>query len=316
MDTLLLAIYFLVVLYVLYQMALSLEDRLEDKVDIFIDEKTLGEQTQTQLSMHKEAKRITAKVRHMNTGKDKNKVKRPALSLIYDAGIKYPIPPDKLAVQKALGMNDEMIQELAHPKIIIRIAPTNEQPLKKIMFLSVFVSNDTADTQVYINWDRSSLEMFGQGNRIIRTTPNVPVDLSQFQVPTVINPGMTVSSNITTEQKYSRNTDTDKVQATPQPVVDLKERIDMAKPTDPTSGEENIQDLYVLDLMVGLKHPTAPDSQIISILLPFMFKMRIKVDRPAFPPMRWWLRHFGRRNASEGNWFWGSRPKEKSSSKF
>lgn len=308
MEALLLAVYFLVVLYVLYKMALSLEDRLEDKVDIFIDENTLGGQTQTQLSMQRQARRIAAKVRHMSAGKDKTK--RPVLSLIYDANIEYPIPPDMLAAERALGMSDDVIQERQHPKIIIRIAPTNEQPLKKIMFLSVSVFNDTVDTQVYINWDRSSLEMFGQGNRIIRSTPNAPVDLSQPQVPTVINPGMTISSNITTEQKYSRNTDTDLVRATPQPVVDLKDRVAMAKLTDPTSGEENIQQLYSLDLMVGLKHPTAPDSEIISVLIPFIFKMRIKVDQPAFPPLRWWLRHFGRRNPSQGNWFWGSRPRE------
>ena len=307
MEALLLAVYFLVVLYVLYKMALSLEDRLEDKVDIFVEENTLGGQTQTQLLMQKQAKRITAKVRHITTGKDKTK--RPVLALIYDANIEYPIPPKLLAAERALGMSDEVIQERLHPKIIIRIAPTNEQPLKKIMFLSVSVFNDTGDTQVYVNWDRSSLAMFGQGNRVIRSTPNIPVDLSQPQVPTVINPGMTVSSNITTEQKYSRNTDTDLVRAAPQPVVDLKERIEMAKPTDPTSGEENIQQLYSLDLMVGLKHPTESDNEIISILVPFIFKMKIKVDKPAFPPLRWWLRHFGRRNASQGNWFWGSRPK-------
>lgn len=308
MEAFLLAVYFLVVLYVLYKMALSLEDRLEDKVDIFVEENSLGAQTQTQLSMQGQAKHITAKVSHMSTGKDKTK--RPMLSLIYDTNKQYSISPDVLAAQRALGMSDEAIQEGQRPKIIIRIAPTNEQPLKTIMFLSVSVFNDTADTQVYINWDRSSLEMFGQGNRVIRSTPNVPVDLSQSQVPTVINPGMTVSSNITTEQKYSRNTDTDLVRTDPQPVVDLKERIAMAKLTDPTSGEENIQQLYALDLMVGLKHPTKPDSEIISILIPFIFKMKIKVDQPAFPPLRWWLRHFGRRNSSEGNWFWGSRPKQ------
>ena len=308
MEAFLLAVYFLVVLYVLYKMALSLEDRLEDKVDIFIEENTLGGQTQAQLSMQRQAKRITAQVRHMSTGKDKTK--RPVLSFIYDANVQYPISPDMLAAERAMGMSDEVIQERQHPKIIVRIAPTNEQPLKKIMFLSVSVFNDTDDTQVYINWDRSSLEMFGQGNRVIRSTPNVPVDLSQPQVPTVINPGMTVSSNITTEQKYSRNTDTDLVRATPQPVVDLKERIAMAKPTDPTSGEENIQQLYSLDLMVGLKRTTESDSEIVSILVPFIFKMKIKVDQPAFPPLRWWLRNFGRRSQTQGNWFWGSRPKE------
>jgi hypothetical protein len=309
METLLLAVYFLVVLYVLYQMALSLEDKLEDKVDIFIEENTLGEQTQAQLEQQRDnplARRITARVRNMNFSKDK-KVKRPVLSLIFDADKEQVISPEMRLSQKELGMSEKVMQELMLPKIILRIAPTNEQVLKKIMFLSVSVINDTSDVQVYINWDRSSLEMFGQGNRVVRATPNVPVDLSQSQVSTVINPGMTVSCNITTEQKYFRNTETSLVRETPQPLVDLKEKIEMSRLTDPKSGEENVQKLYSLDLMVGMKYRTKSDYEMISLLVPFIFKMKIKIDQPAFPPARWLLRHFGkRRPPSQGNWFWGS----------
>jgi hypothetical protein len=308
METLLLAVYFLVVLYVLYQMALSLEDKQEDKVDIFFEENTVIEQTQAQLSQQDNASNITARVRSMSFGKDK-KVKRPVLVLIFDAEKEMPVPPEMLLSQETLNMSTEILQELLHSKIIIRIAPTNEQTLREIMFVSVSVSNDTSDRQVYVHWDRSSLEMFGQGNRVIRATPNVPVDFSQSQVPTVVNPGMTVSSNITTEQKYIRNTDTSLVRANPQPVVNLKERIEMSRLTDPESGEENIQKLYTLDLMVSMKQAYKQDSSMVSLLIPFIFKLRIKVDQPAFPPVRWWLRHFGKRRTAKGNWFWGAQSK-------
>jgi hypothetical protein len=308
METLLLAVYFLVVLYVLYQMALSLEDKQEDKVDIFFEENTVIEQTQAQLSQQDNASNITARVRSMSFGKDK-KVKRPVLVLIFDAEKEMPVPPEMLLSQETLNMSTEILQELLHSKIIIRIAPTNEQTLREIMFVSVSVSNDTSDRQVYVHWDRSSLEMFGQGNRVIRATPNVPVDFSQSQVPTVVNPGMTVSSNITTEQKYIRNTDTSLVRANPQPVVNLKERIEMSRLTDPESGEENIQKLYTLDLMVSMKQAYKQDSSMVSLLIPFIFKLRIKVDQPAFPPVRWWLRHFGKRRTAKGNWFWGTQSK-------
>lgn len=308
METLLLTIYTLVVFYVLYQMSLSLEDMLEDKVEVFIHEKDLQAQTQSQLDTQKQ-NRMTARFRMMGFGKDKKKqVKRPVLVLVYDADKKIPLDPGNKMVQEKLGLSDELFQEFLHDKIQIRVSPTNEMTLKKIMFLTVAVTNDTSNAQVYINWDHSSIESFGQGNRVVRNTPNVKVDLSQAQVMTVINPGMTVTSNITTENAYARN-EAGLVGATPQPIADLKERLEMAKPTDPTSGEENIQHLYTLDLMMGLKPRNAPDSQMVTLLIPFVFKMRIKVDKPAFPPMRWWLRNFGRRKTKKGNWFWGSRPK-------
>ncbi len=308
MEPLLLAVYCLVVLYVLYQMSLSLEDRLEDKVDISVDEKTLSEQTQAQLAMQKNAKNITAQVQSKTFGKD-SKVKRPILALVLDADKELPVPPEMMLGPKNKGISPEVLQDMLHSKIIIRIAPTNKEKLRKIPFITVSVFNDTGDRQVYINWDRSSLEMFGQGNRVVRIPPTVMADLSKGQVSTVINPGMTVTSNITTEQKYIRNTDTDAVRANPLPVVDLKERVDMSKLTDPKSAEENIQSLYTLDLMVGIKHTTQPDHDMVNLLIPFIFKMKIEVDQPAFPPMRWWLKHFGRRRPSKGNWFWGSQAK-------
>ncbi len=309
MDALLLTVYFLVVFYVLYKMSLSLEDDLEDKVDIFVDENVLKEQTQSQISQQRNTRNIEARVRHIGFGK-KKKINRPVLVLVFDAKDDKPISPVEKAVQEKLKLSDEMMQEYLHPKIMIRIAPTNEQPLKPITFSSVSINNDTGDMQVYVNWDRSSIEMMGQGNRIIRSTPNVPVELSRSQVNTVVNPAMMVTSNVTMERKFNRNPETNLIAQVPQPLIDLKETVELSKLTDPTIDEDNVKHLYTLDLMIGIKHRSAPDSEMMSILVPFIFNMKIKVDKPAFPPLRWWLRQVGRRNPSQGNWFWGSRPRE------
>ena len=49
-DVLILTIYFLVVIYVLYQMALSVENTLENKLKIDLNRETLSEQVNRQLS--------------------------------------------------------------------------------------------------------------------------------------------------------------------------------------------------------------------------------------------------------------------------
>ncbi|MGB7084681.1 MAG: hypothetical protein WBD47_03945 [Phormidesmis sp.] len=320
MDALLLTVYFLVVIYVLYQMALALEDRLEDKIEIIVEEKTLGEQTNAQLSLQRNAKHINAYVRHMSFGKGKDKkqdkkkqIKRPVLVLIFNEDQEIPLTEAHEALQKEMKLDDEQFQEFLHPKIIVRIAPTNEQKLKPpIVYLSIYIHNDTDNTLVYIDWDRSSLEMFGQGNRLIRSTPNVPIDLSRPQIFTAVNPGMIVGCDTTIEKKYNFNPEANQVQL-PQPLVDLEERVELFRMTDPTTEEENIQPLYTLDLMMGIKRRTDPDSQVINLLIPFIFKMKIKVDKPAFPPLRWLLRNFGRRKRSKGSWFWGSKPKKNGS---
>lgn len=292
METLLLTVYCIVVFYVLYQMALSLENKLEDKVTIVMDKKTLERQTKEQLSLQTKARGIDVRVKDIGIGKDK-KVKAPALLFVLKSDQEIPVDPVSKEVQKALKMSDEALQEYLHEKITIRISPTNKQKLKPVVFLSVSINNDTANTQVYVDWDRSSVERFGQGSRAIRSTPNMPVDLSQPQVLTAINPGMTVVSNVTTEQRYSRNPATNQVEM-PKPLVDLKQEVAMAKLTDPKKEDENIQPLYALDLMLSFKNRIEPDHEMVKVLLPFIFKMKIEVDKPAFPPLRWLLRHVGR----------------------
>lgn len=303
MDTLLLTIYFIVVFYVLYKMALGLEDKLEDKVVILLDEKTLNQQTNDQLSFQKNARRFSARIKQVALGKEK-KVKHTALQLVADPDKLMPIGPEALLLQEKMKMSDEALQEYLHEKITIRVSPINKQKLKPVVYLGVTVDNDTANTLVTINWDRSSIEMFGQGNRTVRSTANMPIDLSQPQVLTVVNPGMVVSSNVTTERKYNRDPETNRV-GMPEPLVDLKQRVEMSKMTNPTSDKANIQPLYTLDLMLGLKGRTETDTELVNVLVPFIFKMKIEVDQPAFPPIRWMLRNFGSQSKIQNGWLWG-----------
>ncbi|MFK8181775.1 MAG: hypothetical protein AB8B99_00275 [Phormidesmis sp.] len=308
MDVLLIFIYVIVLFLVLYQMSLELEDKLEEKVEIVLEEKTLAEQTQQQIGLQPNPRHVKAQYRDMAFG-GKKKINRPVLTLLFDTDQTYPIDPIAREVQKKMGLSDEMIQDSAYPnKVIIRIAPTNQQPLRAIPFVSVIVNNDTDNMQVYLDWDSSSIEMMKQGNRVIRATPNMPVDLSQPQVPTVINPGMTVTSSITAEKRFSRNAENSRLSAPSQPIFDLKEKVELSKMTDPTANQENIQPLYSLDLKVLIKQRTADNKAFMHLLVPFIFHLKIKVDQPAFPPMRWWLRKFGRNRPKRGNWFWGSRP--------
>lgn len=308
MDILLIVIYIIVVFLVLYQMSLELEAKQEDKVDIFLEERTLEEQTQTQLDSQPNPRHMKAKFRNMSFGK-KKKLSRPVLVLLFDTDKEVMIDPEEAkALQESLGMNPEMIEDSAYDKIIIRISPTNEMTLREVPFISVSVNNDTNDMQVYLDWDSSSIDMMKQGNRVIRSTPTIPIDLSQPQVATVVNPGMTVASNITVERRFSRTSETSKLFAPSQPIFDLKEKVAIARMTDPTKETDNIQSLYGLDLKVLIKHRTAGNHEFMHLLVPFIFKMKIKVDEPAFPPMRWFLRNFGKNRPKKGNWFWGSRP--------
>lgn len=304
MNALLLTIYFLVVLYVLYQMALSLEDKLEDKVSINLDTDFLREQTQLQLDCQADAKNITASIDEI--GFKKSKLKQTVLTLTIKKKVtKEQLNSPELSDLKKMGFSEADILNLLNKKLTIRVSPMGNQPLKPILYLSISANNDTADMQLYINWDRSSLEMFKQGNRIIRSTPNMPRDLSQPQIFSVVNPGQVTTSNVTVEKKYFYNPETNQVELA-KPLVNLKERIELSQMTDPTKAEKNVQPLYNLDLMIGLKHVTEPDRELINLLVPFSFELEIKPDQIALPPLRWLLRHFGRRNRpGDGNWFWG-----------
>lgn len=295
MDELLLVVYFLVVFYVLYKMALSLEKNQENRVIIHIDKEFLAEQTQNQLStLGKMASHLKASTDKMTFGKGKLEYTVLKLSVGKFASKDVLKSEDAIALKK-MGLTDEGILTLFEEKISIRVMPTGQQRLRPISFLTVFVTNETSDMQLYVNWDHSSLEMFNQSNRIIRSTPNMPRDLTQPQIHSVINPKRSITADVTIEKSFSYNLELNRMERA-EDLVDLAERVEFAQVTDPSNEEKNIQPLYTLDLMIGIKHITQQDTQLINLLVPFAFTLEIEPDQIALPPLRWLLRRIGKRN--------------------
>ena len=289
MDALLLlTIYFLVVFYVLYQMALSLESKLEDKVVVHVKSDFWKEQTEAQLSCQPDARHISASAMEITVGKKKN-IKRTLFSLLF-------APDPKKSTGAARQTEPESIS--------IQVMPLGKRPLNKIFNMTIIVSNGTTDTQLYINWDCSSLDMMGESKRVIRNTPHQSLDLSQPQIYSVVNPGKSLVSYINVEQNYSRKPDTNEVTQT-SPLVDLKEQVAFL-PGETAESENKFQSLYNLDLMVGLKARTASRNDTINLLLPFAFTLELAPEQIAFPLLRQLLKRYGRRNRPQRSFrFWG-----------
>ena len=306
MDALLLSVYFLVVFYVLYQMALTLEKNREERVEIRLDNEFAAEQAQSQLSAQPDAKYTKAIATEVGFGKGKDgrpKPKRPVLFLIFDSNKKVAAGDPALMALKLLGMSEEAAQQNLQQKVIISIRPVGKERLREIPYLIVSVENKTADRQIYIYWDRSSIEMLGQGHRIIRSTPNMPVDLLQSQIFSVVNPGQRVVSNVNIEKNYARDPQTNLMDRV-QPLFDLKQRVEMSKTTDPEEEKENKEGLCGLDLMIGFKRTTESDGRMLNLLVPLGLEMVIKVDKIAFPPLRWLSRQLNQKK-KEGSWLLG-----------
>ncbi|PZO56416.1 MAG: hypothetical protein DCF15_08785 [Phormidesmis priestleyi] len=307
MTQLLLTIYFLVVFYVLYKMALGLEERKEAKVIINVDEKFLAEQTVIQLSRQIGGRAIKASVEKFGFGKKKD----PVLSLAFEQAQSIPIPPKDLEKKEKDGMTPPEVsqwsEQWSKERVSIQVLPIGEEKLGPVWVMKIDVKNKTRDQQVYLDWDRSSIEIGGRANRVIRSTSNVFRDLSQPQIFGVVNPGGTVLFLVNIEGNYTRDIETNRLKP-PLPLEDLKQRADEAKLTDPTAKEKNIEPLYNLDLMVRMKRTDEKDSEMINLLIPFAFTLEIKVDPPAFPPLRWFLRNFGPNR--ESNWLWGVSKKD------
>ncbi|EDX84888.1 hypothetical protein S7335_2587 [Synechococcus sp. PCC 7335] len=305
MDAFLLTVYFLVVIYVLYQMALSLEDRLEDKVIIHLDKDLLAEQTQTQLSFQEKVRSNKIKAVVEERSSNDSEVRFPVLCLLVgDAPDASKMDPSQLADLRKIGLDNRAIASMLHPKIEIRVKPTGQQPIKPpLLYLSVTVDNRTASLQTYINWDNSSLEMLKQGHRVVRSIPNMLRDLSQAQVHSVVNPGQAVTSEVTIESNYIYDAKSGQMKLI-KPLVNLEDRLAQSKLTNSTTDSNNIQPLYQLDLMVGIKNATAQDTELINLLIPFSFQLEFKPDQIALPPLRWVLRRTGRNRQRTRSWFW------------
>jgi len=302
METLLLFVYFLVVFYVLYKMALSLEKRQEDRVIIHLDKEFLAQQTQDQLDHQKDAKHIEASVSEIAI----KKLKFTALQLTVNKPKQPVLQSPKAKDLKKQGLSEEGILNVFAGRVYIRVDPIGQQKLREIPYLSIAVRNDTSDMHVYVNWDHSSLEIFEEGHRLIRSTPNMPSDLSQPQIFSLINPQSGVNADVTIERNYAYDAEARRM-ILASPLIDLEERVELSQMSDPTTDEKNIQPLCTLDLMIGIKHVTEPNSKLINLLVPFVFTLEIEPDQIALPPLRWLLRQVGDRNRPKNSWFWATK---------
>lgn len=197
-DILILTIYFICVLYVLYQMALSVEANLEDQVQIVLDAETLNAAIAPQLAQQNRSD-LSSKV-----------VSSPKLSYL-----ELTFPLDKSETGR----------------VQIQVNPQGERPLQPpIQQLAVSVINGLPDQQVFIDWDSSSISVHGGlAYRVIRQVPGMPTDLFQPQVYTVTNPGQVVNVGVTSEALFRRPENALSVQSAPV-LIDLERIPEMKEP--------------------------------------------------------------------------------------
>ncbi|MEM8542524.1 MAG: hypothetical protein AAGF66_00845 [Cyanobacteria bacterium P01_H01_bin.119] len=255
-DLLILTIYFICVGYVLYQMALSLERRYEDQIEIHLESDPLQTDVTQQLTNQGKANQIKAEVVAANPKSPKSR----SLVLSLLSPINNRPPTGSIALQ---------------------VLPQGKKPLQPpLRTLNVQLTNRSPDMQIYIDWDRCSMtRMQGQTERVIRQIPGMPLDLLQAQVFSVVNPGQMLNAQIAPESSFNRNAETRLLEA----------KADLINFETIVQLPDIVPKTYTLGLLVWLKQITEDDTQAVRLLIPFNFKMEVLRDEPAFPPLKWLL---------------------------
>ncbi|MEM7063964.1 MAG: hypothetical protein AAF572_12475 [Cyanobacteria bacterium P01_B01_bin.77] len=272
-DVLILTIYFLVVIYVLYQMALAIESNLEDKVKVDLDREALTNEVNRQLARQTHLKNATASVEEL-----KLTIKGKTIKLPPFLGIQVPAQADPQSLRQ------------------IRVTVT---PMGKMSrntshkSLNIEVHNLTADAQVYVDWDKSSIAANNSTQRAVRTGIPMGSDLSRGQILSVVNPGDRFKTEVTGENCLSLNADSRTLEAQ-KPLINMEGVI--TKLSDPLNRVDSFDDedlsivAYSLRLMVGVRYITERRTNYTAyLLLPFDFMAVLLPDEIAFPPLRWLL---------------------------
>ncbi|MEM1310783.1 MAG: hypothetical protein AAGF98_15045 [Cyanobacteria bacterium P01_H01_bin.153] len=173
-EFLILTIYFICVIYVLYQMALSVEDKLEDQFAILLD----GEGLQAAVNAQLQQQTLYMAEAEMQTVE-----KFSLLKITFFEG-------------------DEAIGTIG-----VKVTPQGKRPLQPpIQTLSVSIANTLPDQQVFLEWDRSAISVHGgSAQRVIRQVPGNTTNLLPSQAPTTVNPGLQASVTVTAESLFTRN---------------------------------------------------------------------------------------------------------------
>ncbi|MBD0337465.1 MAG: hypothetical protein ICV62_18415 [Cyanobacteria bacterium Co-bin13] len=254
-DILLLTIYFIVVSYVVYKMALSVEAQLEDQIVIQLDRQLLQTSVTNQL---------------LQQGYDELPVE------ILDAGP----PPLNRAACLSLRVPIQVQDDVVEGTIAVQVSPQGTRPIEPpIAGLTVQIVNTVPATQVIVDWDSSSLSLHNNlARRVIRQTPGMRMDLVQAQVHSVVNPRQSFSATVTSEDSFGRSPDTQLLQPT-APLVNLNKVLLLPPP----------QRTYALELLIGIQPMATPNQPMIRLLLPFRFEVGVLPDQPAIPLFRWIL---------------------------
>lgn len=270
-DVLILTIYFLVVIYVLYQMALSVENTLENKLNVDLNREALLGQVNQQLQQLPRTQQITAVVEELEF-----------------KGFKRP---PQLALTVTSQNNPQQKR-----KVTVYVGPMGKMPMAMtLMDLNVTITNTTSDAQVFIDWDKSTVSagISRRTQRVVRSGIPISGDLSRSQVLSVINPGESFVARVTGENCLSLDPETRNLKAG-KPLVQMIEVAELITDLLETPGGD-INDIppmmaYGLGLMIGIRQITHDQTNHTAyLLLPFEFQAVLLPDEVAFPPLRWLL---------------------------
>jgi hypothetical protein len=161
--------------------------------------------------------------------------------------------------------------------IAVQVLPQGPQPLKPIMGLTVQVLNQTQGFRVAVDWDRSSFtQMTNQARRVIRHTPGTRMDLGLPQVVSVVNPNQLLSVVATSEDCFSLNPETQRLQLA-MPLVDPTQLLSAPPPAR----------VYALDLALTITPVIGRGVRPLVLLLPFRFQVERLVTQPSALYRRW-----------------------------
>ncbi len=264
-DILILTVYFICMGYVVYKMALSIEEELEDQVVLVPDVVSLESSVRSQLVRQGFAE-TAATVLQPGEG---------ALGKAVSLSLVVPEP-------RSLAPTEDQPDEPDKGQITVQVLPQGPHPLQPVKGLTVQVVNQSRAVQVTIDWDRSSISrMTNEIRRVIRHTPGLRLDLAAPQVASAVNPNQYLSTVVVSEDCFDRSPDNQVLQQT-APVVDIAK---MANLTAPLRN-------YSLDLVVQLTPFSGRGGRPIMLLLPFRFAIQPLPAKAAIPLVNWILKRY------------------------
>ncbi|HEY9736535.1 MAG TPA: hypothetical protein V6D06_09640 [Trichocoleus sp.] len=254
-DLLILTIYFICVAYVIYQMALSIEAKLEDQITIQLDRELL----QTSVT---------------------NQLRQQGIESVGVEVLEAGPPPLGRAACLSLRVPMAVQDDVVEGTVAVQVSPQGTRPIEPpIAGLGVQIVNTVPAAQVLVDWDSSSINLYSNlARRVIRQTPGMRMDLVQAQVHSTINPRQAFSATVTSEDTFGRSPDTQLLQPT-APLVDLNRALTLPPP----------QRSYALELLIGIRPMAIPEQPTIRLLLPFRFEIGVLPGKAAIPVFNWIL---------------------------